>query len=470
MAGQDASGRLEAQRDAQHHVPAELDAGDVATERHVVRQLVQFAADGERFTLPRAQGQPVVARHHRIRDHERLVEERLENGHPGTGDRGGGARVAGVGGAALGVRLRAQVTAVPRVQRRQRRGVGELGVHRILGRSGQVVVHPPGRLLRPQPPVHQPLVVPGGLHRVAGHPGHHVQHVGGAEGGQPGLGTTAPVGIAFGEHLPAVLGGVFEQDERGDHRALVGEVVVRPLGQIAAVTDVPRLRVEPRPGAGRTPVLRVQPVLVPGQVVVVRHGGAEALLHRGTAEGVGLHQELRDVRPRGHAGEVGAEHAARIHLLVVREPAQVGDGRRGDRLLAVPAERHVAAQRQPVALGHLSGEPLAGEHRRRRHRLRPPVQTFQPEPVRGLRVGQPGRAGHRHLLEVSRPGALQRPQQGPVRVRSHLAQLVVRQALGEAHHPRRVILLVAVGPLLGQIAGQRPPRRVGAQLQRPCVA
>ena len=80
---------------------------------------------------------------------------------------------------------------------------------------------------------------------------------------EPGLvgGVAVRVGVVEdgGTELPDVV----EQDQRGDQRALVGEVkTAHPLTQVAAVADVPGCRVERRAGGDVAPVLGVEPVLV----------------------------------------------------------------------------------------------------------------------------------------------------------------------------------------------------------------
>jgi hypothetical protein len=111
-------------------------------------------------------------------------------------------------------------------------------------------------------------------------------------------------------------------------------------------------------------------------------------LDRGAAEGVGLQEELGDVGTGRHAGKVAAEQGAGIHVAVALQAAEVGHRRGGDRLLAVAGIGDVAGQRQPVALGHLSGELLRGEPRWRCDRQAPGIGALQLEGERGLRVGQ----------------------------------------------------------------------------------
>jgi hypothetical protein len=105
-----------------------------------------------------------------------------------------------------------------------------------------VVVDAAAGLLGAQAPVDQPFVVPGGLHGGIRRAGHLVQDVGGAEGDDTGLGGVLAVGVGLGQHLRPVVGHIVEQDQGRDQGALVGEVAMRPLAQIAAVADEPQGR------------------------------------------------------------------------------------------------------------------------------------------------------------------------------------------------------------------------------------
>ena len=168
--------------------------------------------------------------------------------------------------------------------------------------------------------------------------------------------TTWRYGLVAFEHFAAELSEVARQDEGCDQGALVAEVAVDELAEVAAVADVARHRIEPLATRVTAAVLGLQPLVIGGEVVRAGQCGAVALLDRCAAPQVGLEEELRHVRPGLCAGDRAAEQRRGVDVGEVGEAPQILDRRGGDRLVAVLRVGHVAGQRQPVALDHLGGE------------------------------------------------------------------------------------------------------------------
>ena len=177
--------------------------------------------------------------------------------------------------------------------------VQDVGMERVLGRLGPVVVDPPSELLRPQAEVDRPLVVPAGAQGVVGHSSHEIQHVSHAEGDEARLAPGSPIGVARIERRALVdrlrVVGPFEaeEDEAGGEEGLVGEVELHVGGEVPGRSNVAMRGPEAR-RIGRS-VLDGEPVVVPDHVVEAGAQRPHVLEQADRAEGRLLPEELRHV-------------------------------------------------------------------------------------------------------------------------------------------------------------------------------
>src|SRR5581483_4733823 len=138
---------------------------DSMSEGDVAGELVEFAADGDLSSIGtgiRHQCKTIAGRHHRIRNHEVLVEEELQQGDGSAGNRAVSGWIARVSRRALGERLREQVCSVLAVALCYGLGVQRIAVNLrlYLARIGDVLMQHAATRFRPMYGVDEPLLEP----------------------------------------------------------------------------------------------------------------------------------------------------------------------------------------------------------------------------------------------------------------------------------------------------------------------
>src|SRR5262249_27893013 len=125
----------------------------------------------------------------------------------------------------------------------------------------------------------------------------------------------------------------------------------------------------------------------------------------------------------------------------------------------------VARRREPIALGHFTGELDIGKARRGPDNLGVRIRTLECEGKGGLRIDELGRAAKRDSIEIAWLAALDRLQELPIGLRIDLAQLVVREPLAEIRQAGPVARFVAIALRLGKALAELVAGDLLADLQ-----
>lgn len=298
-----------------------VNAGDVAADCDVVRELVQLPADGQRRTAEIQQRQPIVAWDNRVGDYERLVEVGLQDSRARAGDCPVTRAISRVRRTAFRKSHRQEVRAVSAEHRSDRCRVQDIRVDRIVRRTGDVVVHASAELLRPQPSMHKPLLIPDRLQRASRNAAHRRRNVGIAQRTKPDLIARRFVWVPVVERRPDA-----EQNQQRIEISLEQHVNVHPLADVAPVPDIAAGSVKHRRPGG-SPVLNGQPLCVTRHIVHAGNRGAHPAVYGFGAERCVLPHELRDIRPDAGSRTDSAKQRRGRHLPSGLRTAKVREAR-----------------------------------------------------------------------------------------------------------------------------------------------
>src|SRR5262249_20990114 len=155
-----------------------------------------------------------------------------------------------------------------------------------------------------------------------------------------------------------------QNDECRVHERLKAEIAVHIFRERTIIRDISGLRLKTHVGLGPRTTLTGQPLLERSQKGLAWSRYSKPLIDSFQPVRDVVPEELTDDRASDVAGGFAAEEACCVDW---RKSgcAQVGNGRRCERVAAVLVEWHVAHEGEPVKLDHLRRHALACESRRR---------------------------------------------------------------------------------------------------------